>query len=58
MQKDQFRTLKIPQSMLSEFGGLWKHPNNPAGTKNVRVFKIVEAGHDTEEDSNQTVARV
>ena len=23
---------------MSEFGGLWKHQNNPACTKNARVF--------------------
>ena len=37
MQKDHMRTLMILRSM-SEFGGLWKHQNNPARTKSVRVL--------------------
>ena len=41
MQKDYIRMLKILQSM-SEFGGLWKHPNNPACTKSVRVFRLLK----------------
>ena len=39
MQKDHIHMLKILQSM-SEFGGLWKHQNNPACTKSVRVFSV------------------
>ena len=40
MQKVHIRTLKILQS-LSEFRGLWKHPNNPACTKS--VFKVLKS---------------
>ena len=42
MQKDHTRTLKILQS-TSEFGGLWKHPNNPActNTNSVTVFVLI-----------------
>ena len=25
---------------MSEFGGIWKHQNNPAYTKNVRAFRV------------------
>ena len=39
MQKDHIRTLKILWSM-SEFGGLWKHQNNPACTKSVSVQNV------------------
>ena len=57
-QKDHVCTLKILLSML-EFGGLWKHQNNPACIKSVRVFVLkvdtiqkcqslrVEGGHHT-----------
>ena len=38
-QKDHVCTLKILLSML-EFGGLWKHQNNPACIKSVRVFVL------------------
>ena len=41
MQKDHIRTLKILQPM-SEFGGLWKHSNNPTCTKSVRVFRVLK----------------
>ena len=34
---------------MSEFGGLWKHPNNPARSKSARVFESVEDGHKAEE---------
>lgn len=27
---------------MSEFGGFWKRPNNPACTKNVKVFKMLK----------------
>ena len=27
---------------MSEFGGLWKHQNNPTGTKSVRVFIMLK----------------
>ena len=35
-------TLKMsePSEFLSLFGGLWKHQNNPAYTKNVRAFRV------------------
>ena len=35
------RMLKILWSM-SEFSGLWKHQNNPANTKGVRVFIMLK----------------
>ena len=41
MQKDHTRTLKILWSM-SEFGELRKHPNNPACTQSVRVFRMLK----------------
>ena len=28
--------------LMSEFGGLWKHQNNPAGTKSVGVFRVLK----------------
>ena len=52
MRKDHIRTLKILQS-VSEFGGLWKHPNNPARSKSARVFESVEDGHYTEEEEEE-----
>ena len=30
---------------MSEFGGLWKHQNNPACTKSVKSLQNVEVGH-------------
>ena len=27
---------------VSEFGGLWKHQDNPACTKSVRVFRLLK----------------
>ena len=39
--KDHTRTLKILESM-SEFGGLWKHQNNPACAESVRVFGMLK----------------
>ena len=41
IQKDHICTLKILQP-TSEFGGLWKHWNNPACTKSVRVFIMLD----------------
>ena len=41
MQKDRIRTLNILLSM-SEFGGLWKHWNNPWRTKSVRAFRVLK----------------
>ena len=40
-EKDHIYTLKILWSR-SEFGGLWKHPNNSACTKSVRSLHNVE----------------
>ena len=37
MQKDHIRTLKILQS-TSEFGGLWKHRNNPVCAKSDKSY--------------------
>lgn len=42
-KKDHICTLKIMKSM-SEFGGLWKHQDNPACTKSVSL-QTVEVGH-------------
>ena len=39
--KDHMRTLMILRSM-SESGGLWKHQNNPAPSKSVRVFVMLD----------------
>ena len=43
MQNDHIRTLMILKSM-SEFGGVWKHQNNPAWTdrcqSSLRVLKL------------------
>lgn len=33
---------------MSEFGGLWQHPNNPAWTKNAKSLQKIEVGHHTE----------
>ena len=41
---------------MSEFGGLWKHPNNPAGTESVRAFKSAEVGHYREEEEERIPA--
>ena len=40
MEQEHIRTLKILWSM-SEFGGLWKHSNNPACTEYVRAFQVL-----------------
>ena len=52
MQKDHIRTLKILYFM-SESGGLWKHQNNPAGTKSVSSLQNVEVGHYTAEEEEE-----
>ena len=39
------RTIKILWSM-SEFDGLWKHQNNPACTKSVRLFRVLKMEED------------
>ena len=36
---------------MSEFGGLWKHPNNPACAKSVKSLQNVEVGHCTKEEN-------
>ena len=39
---------------MSEFGGLWKHQNNPASTESVKSLHSFEVGHYTrEEEENQ-----
>ena len=53
MQKDHTRTLKILWSM-SEFGGLQKHPNNPACTQSVSL-QNVEVGHYIEKEEETVV---
>ena len=49
-------TLHILQNLqsTSEFGRLWKHPNNPACTESVRV-QNVEVGYYTEEEKKEEV---
>ena len=54
MQKCYVRTLKIPESM-SEFGGLWKHQNNPACTKSVKSLQNVEVGLYAKEEHGDTL---
>ena len=39
---------------MPTFGGLWKHQNNPAGTKSVSLHNA-EVGHHTEEEASTTV---
>ena len=31
---------------MSEFDGLWKHQNNPACTKSVRLFRVLKMEED------------
>ena len=47
MQINRVHSLKILQS-ISEFGGLWKHQNNPACTQSVKSLQNVEVGHSTD----------
>ena len=35
---------------MSEFGGLWKHQNDPEGTKKCQILHNFEVGHSTKED--------
>ena len=36
-----------------EFGGLWKHHNNPACTKSVSLFQTVEVEHCITEEEEE-----
>ena len=49
MQKDHICMLKILQ-FRSDFGGLWKHPNNPICTKKCLSLQTVGVGHYTENE--------
>ena len=44
--------LKILWSM-PEFGGLWKHPNNPAFTESVRVIQMLKPDRRYKEEEEE-----
>ena len=55
--KDHIHMLKI-LSTLSELGGLWKHQNNPACTKSVRVIRMLNLGHYIRKGKKQRIRSV